>query len=408
MRSIFVFLHRWVGLAMAAFLILVGVTGGMLAFLPELNHWLTPHLYPGPHAGATLAPAALARRAEILVPQARVARVFLATEGTAVVDFQARPDASDVDFSLYLDPVTGAELGRVERGGLPSRIEKILPFLFKLHWSLALGETGAWMLGVVALAWTIDSFVGFYLTLPARVARSSKSYLDRWKPAWLVKWRGGAYRIDFDLHRAGGLWLWAMLLMFAWSSVCFNMGAVYRGVMGLAFDLETSIWRQPEPPPPPEGARPLDWEEAEARAAKLMSDLAQEQGFHVDRVISFAFVRERGFYAYDIHSSRDVGERYGSTSIYVDAYTGALRGVHLPTGRHSGDTVTTWLVELHTANVFGLPYRILVCVCGLAIVALSVTGVVIWQKKRGARLRAGGRRVTASASAPRPDSRARV
>ena len=31
---------------------------------------------------------------------------------------------------------------------------------------LALGGLGGWLLGVVALAWTIDCFVGFYLTLP--------------------------------------------------------------------------------------------------------------------------------------------------------------------------------------------------------------------------------------------------
>jgi uncharacterized iron-regulated membrane protein len=34
------------------------------------------------------------------------------------------------------------------------------------------------------------------------------------------------------------------------------------------------------------------------------------------------------------------------------------------------------------ANVFGLPYRLFVCFLGLVIVMLSVTGVVIWSKKR--------------------------
>ena len=44
--------------------------------------------------------------------------------------------------------------------------------------------------------------------------------------------------------------------------------------------------------------------------------------------------------------------------------------------------MTTWLIELHMANLFGLPYRIFVCVLGLVIVMLSVTGVYIWWKKR--------------------------
>ena len=34
-----------------------------------------------------------------------------------------------------------------------------------------------------------------------------------------------------DLHRAGGLWLWAMLFVFAWSSVAFNLTPAYDAVM---------------------------------------------------------------------------------------------------------------------------------------------------------------------------------
>lgn len=35
--------------------------------------------------------------------------------------------------------------------------------------------------------------------------------------------------------------------------------------------------------------------------------------------------------------------------------------------------------------VFGLPYRIFVCILGLVITTLSVTGVYIWWRKRIAR-----------------------
>ena len=32
-------------------------------------------------------------------------------------------------------------------------------------------------------------------------------------------------------------------------------------------------------------------------------------------------------------------------------------------------------------NVFGLPYRIFVCMIGLIVVMLSITGIVIWSRK---------------------------
>ena len=71
------------------------------------------------------------------------------------------------------------------------------------------------------------------------------------------------------------------------------------------------------------------------------------------------------------------------TKRYAD--TGALISLDLPVGEHSGNTVTAWLRALHMADVFGLPYRIFVCVLGLVITMLSVTGVYIWSKKREAR-----------------------
>jgi uncharacterized iron-regulated membrane protein len=86
-----------------------------------------------------------------------------------------------------------------------------------------------------------------------------------------------------------------------------------------------------------------------------------------------------------VRSSRDIGDKGGGTSVIFDAYSGELHSSSLPTGQRAGNTLTTWLTELHTADVFGLPYRIFVSFLGLAIVTLSVTGVYIWWKKRQAR-----------------------
>jgi uncharacterized iron-regulated membrane protein len=64
---------------------------------------------------------------------------------------------------------------------------------------------------------------------------------------------------------------------------------------------------------------------------------------------------------------------------------GALRHLELPTGERRGNTISAWLSPLHLANGFGLPYRIFVCVLGLVITMLSVTGIYTWWKKRRAR-----------------------
>jgi len=91
--------------------------------------------------------------------------------------------------------------------------------------------------------------------------------------------------------------------------------------------------------------------------------------------------REHGVYYFTVKSSEDWG-RSGGTSVLFDANTGALKRFDMPGTEASGDAVTRWLVWLHTARVFGLPMQIFVCIMGLIITALSVTGVVIWLRKR--------------------------
>jgi uncharacterized iron-regulated membrane protein len=139
----------------------------------------------------------------------------------------------------------------------------------------------------------------------------------------------------------------------------------------------------------------LDWREAESIGAKLMERAARQHGFKVERLVSLNLNRAKGVYVYGVRSSRDIQDRYGHTRVFFDANTGEQKLLLLPTGQYSGNTVTSWLKALHEANVFGLPYRIFVSVLGLAIVMLSVTGVVIWLKKRRARrFRRGEKKLT--------------
>lgn len=360
-------------------------------------------------------------------------RFGITPSGTALIWFDPRVDPAtgqpyELGFDqLVLDAGTGTELGRLATGGLPTGLDNLMPFIYRLHMNLALGPVGSWILGITALVWTIDCFVAFYLTLPARrsgslslwervrvkaravkgifhfhksgaifhslaPARSQRergnrtsadrSFWQRWKPAWKVKWTASGYRINFDLHRAGGLWLWIMLLVFTWSSVGFNLHQeVYQPVMGLFFDFPTE--NEPAEREPLPNAVPLGWIEAQATAERLMREQAERYGFTIEKPVALYRQPERARYHYRVKSSLDVG--YAATAVHFDLYSGRLLDVYLPTGHHSGHTATTWLSALHEAKVFGLPYRIFVCLLGLAIVMLSVTGVVIWLRKRRAR-----------------------
>jgi uncharacterized iron-regulated membrane protein len=385
LRAACVLLHRWVGLALAAFLIVLGLTGATLAFLPELNRWLAPDLFPGPH-GVELDAPTLIERAQVLIPKGRVASINLKDIGAAAVAMEPRSEESPLDFdTLYLDSVTGAELGRIRESGIPNKAVEITPFVCRLHSQLAAGEPGGWLLGIVALIWTIDCFIGFYLTLPMLSRRSKNSFFARWKTSWLVKRGASCYRFNFDLHRAGGLWLWGALLLFAWSGVYMDLNSFYTGATRLFLDYEQPTWARPVASNAEGDREPLDWRPAYGIALRLTTSQSQEKSFSIGRAIAFYFMRDKGLYEYIFRSNRDIGDSGGRTTLDFDAYTGAFKSIDLPTRQRSGTTLTTWLVELHTANILGYAYKIFVSIIGIFIVISSVTGIYIWWQKRWAK-----------------------
>ncbi len=391
-RKVFVFLHRWVGLAMALFLVIEGLTGSLLAFNTDLQVLFDPRLAaqkPSPDA-KPLDPATLAERAAEAMPEALIGyyppnhrddQVILRMGWKA----EGPPHAGEPD-CLVLDPWTGKELGRFPFQGYTSEfLRNIMPFVYTLHVNLAIGGWGGTILSVVALAWTIDCFVGFYLTLPLTLEK----FWRRWKPAWLVKWRGGFYRINFDLHRAGGLWLWAMLFVFAWSSV--NLAGSF-GVYGLVtsalFDSDpTEVIRRLYPPHADAGPPKLDTRAAQAVGERLAAEIAAREGFKILRAISLQYIGYAGRYNYAVLTDRPFPQDQRLT-VFFDSNTGEFASLFQTSEPHLGETISNWLRALHMIRdpVDYLAYRIFVTVIGLVIVMLSVTGVYVWWKKRAARI----------------------
>ena len=250
--------------------------------------------------------------------------------------------------------------------------------------SLALGDAGAWVLAILAIVWTIDCFVGFYLTLPVSIA----GFWRRWKPAWLIKPKAGFFRLNFDLHRASGLWLWPMLFVFAWSSVTLlDKTGAYEWTMSKLFDYPFEQFMMTLfPPREDEGPPKLDWRAAQAAGERLMAEQATKQGFKIEKPVSLNHLIGEGLYNYTVLTDRSFPDEKSET-VFFNADTGAFHAVlHVNTG-HSGLTITNWLRALHMIQdpVDYLVYRVFVCAIGLVVAMLSITGVYIWWKKRRAR-----------------------
>lgn len=279
----------------------------------ELDAWVNPQfLAPARPEPPTLDLAALAERAQALAPQVQVVEATWRNQRRqAEIRTRPWPDASastEPGFdSILLDPWTGAELGRRTWGDIGQGWVNLIPFIYRLHYELALGHPGMLLLGLVALGWTLDCFAGLWLTFPPTARRRhdkappGKAFWQRWTLAWRIKHPASGTRRLFDLHRAFSLWCWAVLLLLAWSSVSLNLPAVYEPVMrGLTgyTPPETSIAQARD-------TSTLSWQQALHRGRELMDREAAGGDFVADHEVMLRFVPDQGAWLYRIHTSRD-------------------------------------------------------------------------------------------------------
>ncbi len=151
MRPYYVLLHRWVGLLMAGFLFLTGLTGAVISWDHELDDWLNPHLTEARATGRSLPVLELVRQVEARYPQIRVTSVPLQVVPGESLSFFAQARVNPATGKLFepgfnqvfVDPASGAELGKRNRGAVwPITRETLVSFLYKLHYSLHLPEMG--------------------------------------------------------------------------------------------------------------------------------------------------------------------------------------------------------------------------------------------------------------------------
>ncbi|MEQ1909282.1 MAG: PepSY-associated TM helix domain-containing protein [Vicinamibacterales bacterium] len=394
--------HRYAGLFMAAFLALAGLTGSLLAFRPQIDRWLSPQLYATPRPGVPpLDLQTLIDRAQGLVPHARIGGVVL-QEDQALIQFTPEKDPATgkpykLGFTRFVvDPWTGKELGRWQGGDqLSNGRQNFTLWLLHLHDRFLTGP-GYLFMGIVALVWTIDCFIAFYLTVPPMW----RGFWRQWKPAWQIKSNLGAYRLNLDLHRAFGLWLWPIIFVFAWSSVMFNLRIfVYEPVMQTVFDYESPIKVMMDLSERAKANRnaemPLsvDWRRAESTGHALLEAKGRERGFAVGESTTIGYIPPFNMYVYG------AGTSPGPAAAVMFEENGTVLRLDTPTGNRTGNTVEMWLQMLHMGHDLGLWYQAFVAFLGVVIAMFSVTGVYLWWQKRKVRRKRKERSPTSAAEA---------
>jgi uncharacterized iron-regulated membrane protein len=361
-------IHLWTGLLLAAYAIIIGLTGSALIFKSELLERLQPSLYnlhPIPRQ-TTLDATVHAIEASHPGWQAFALQNF--DHPTQATDLLLRrvsgpptPNYRVVSFNPYTGQLL---LDHLRYAGL-------LGFLSNLHVYLLSGETGLLISGWMALGLLLLCLSGLILWWPG---------VQRWASALLLHRRASWRRINFDLHTVVGFWTSAAFLLVILTGLDF----AFPGPTGKLLELatlhgyrDTGVELRPTIPTSPAPTLTIDGMIA---AADRALPAAAPPGYLQLPTTPTTPIRVTGYYRHAAPFSQLV-------RIVLDPHTGALLASSDTRAQDLASRIEQYSVALHFGlfggpGPLGLLVKILWVLLGILPALLAVTGILMyWNRK---------------------------
>jgi len=342
-RRLVLKIHLVIGLIAGAFLVLLGATGGIIAFEPELDRLLHPGLSYVTPAGRVLSLAEIGDA---------ISRAY---GGEPIVAFL--PSASPLVPTEVILPrgIVVANQYTGEILGVRTRGQTFLGFVRALHVRLASGDAGRNIVRWSAVALLCSLASGFYLWWPLKRVRI-RSLLGR----------GGFW---FDLHNSIGILSLLPLLVLAGTGIVIGFedqaGLLLDKLAGSGPVQATPASARSEPEP---GAIQITPDQAVAIAS------AQLPGAVPYRV---QMPRYGGVYivALTFSDNRIAGDR---NSISINPWSGRIISTSLSAGLSTRDRFMAVNEAIHTGTILGAPSRVVAALVSILLPVQAVSGLIIW------------------------------
>ena len=352
LRRVNFLIHLWIGILLALYMIVIGVTGSILVFRPELERLSGIKPWQNTRARGPVADlAAVVENVRQAYPRWHIVSVMAPTESDAT--FVAALNGRG-RIRVACDPTTGQILGEFPRS------RNWLDFVRELHDTLLIRGRGRIVNGVGAAFLLLLNITGLVIWWPG---------IRNWRRALKVDFARGWRRINFDLHSAVGFWtlaivsFWAVTgIYFAWPRPIFLFVDSFSRVISA---------RPPAFVVAPEAASDtLDLRAMIERARAI--DPGPRLGG-----IEFPYSR-RAPLSVLMHRRDNPGREYDDT-VFFNPYTGE----YISTWRYGvNQSVGDWLiwlqVPLHFGTSWGLAVKVTWAAAGLAIPLLTITGLLMY------------------------------
>jgi uncharacterized iron-regulated membrane protein len=347
--------HLWVGIILTLYMILIGVTGSILVFRPELERWSGLKPWQNVRANGPIADiATVVENLKAGYPHSHIASVDAPGENEAT--FVGVLLGRGGQIKVACDPKDGKVLGEFPRKA------NWLDVIEELHVSLLIPARGQGRMlnGVGAAFLLLLNATGLVIWWPG---------IRNWKRALKVDFQRSWRRIDFDLHVSIGFWTILIASFWAVSGIYFGWP---RQVFLFVNSMSPVITARPPAITvvPGSSAPELDIHALVQRAETI--DPRTTLGgiaFPYSRRAPLGILLRRG---------NSVGREYVDT-VYFNPYSSEYISTwRYGVNKSAGDWIIWSQVPLHFGTYWGLGVKIVWALAGLAIPLLAVTGLLMY------------------------------
>jgi uncharacterized iron-regulated membrane protein len=346
-RRLILTVHLSIGLAAGAFTLLLAITGSIMAFEPELDRLLHPHLSYVKPGGNALSLVEIGEA---------VSRQFRGEPVVAYLPSESPDLSSEVILPsgvVCVNQYTGEILGTRTRG------QTVFGLAHDLHVQLAAGDVGRNVMKWSGVAMLVSSASGLYLWWPR-------------KRIGIRGWKSAAFW--FDLHNSVGILALAPLLLLATTGTVIAFGDQAGTLLGRT-GRRTSMSAQHRSAPgqTAPGAAVLTPDEA------VVIALTQMPGAVPYRV---QMPQYGGAYRVSLDYRRDkvAGER---NLVVIDQYSGEVMSLTRSGDLSSAERALAANEAIHTGAVLGMPGRIVAWIASIIVPVQVMSGVFLWLRRRG-------------------------
>ena len=344
MRKFFFTLHLWVAMIVGLFILILGATGCVMAFEPEIDHLLHARWSYVTPRGDRMTLAQMGDRVSRALPGERITAYTLST--SPHISAQVNLERS----TAYVDPYTGEILGTRLNG------MDFLGYVHQLHLRLLIFTDGD--LGKKIMSWA--GFAMLFLIVTG---------LYLWWPVKRFRVQSGK-RFWFDLHHAIGIFSFAFLLILTITGM---MIGFEQSAVPMFYRMTGSQpSRPPKIPAPPPGAKPITPDQA-MEIARAAIPGAAPFAINIPGPKAAYLVRSR--FPEDLTPG-------GRSRVVIDQYTGKVLFTEDSRTAPAGTRMVIINRAIHTGDVFGIPSKALVSLASLMAVVQLTSGLAMWWKRR--------------------------